>query len=54
MGDKDEVLKKVGDEIKGVAKAIEDFADKVTADQEPVVIIPTDQAPPPKRPAEKG
>ena len=54
MGDKDEVLKKVGDEIKGVAKAIEDFADKVTADQEPVVIIPADQAPPPKRPAEKG
>lgn len=54
MGDKDEVLKKIGDDIKGMAKAVEDFADKVTADQEPVVIIPAEQAPSPKPPAEKG
>ena len=54
MGEKDEILKKIEDEIKGAAKAIEDFADKVAAPQEPVVLVPDTDAPPPKPPADKG
>lgn len=52
MDDKDSILKKVEDEIKGAAKAVEDFADKVAAPEEPLVIIPDDDAPP-KPPAKK-
>jgi hypothetical protein len=52
MNDKDGILKKIEDEIKGAAKAVEDFADKVAAPEEPVVIIPDgDDAPPPAPPA---
>jgi hypothetical protein len=40
--DKDSILKKVEDAIKDTAKAVEDFADKVAAPQEPVVIVPDD------------
>ena len=54
MADKEETLKKIEDEIKGMAKAVEDFADKVAAPQEPVVIIPDPDVPPPKPPADKG
>jgi hypothetical protein len=52
MDDKDSILKKVEDRIKGAAKAVEDFADEVAAPEEPVVIIPDDA--PPKPPASKG
>ena len=48
MDDKDSILKKVEDTIKDAAKAVEDFADKVAAPQEPVVIVPDDDAPPAK------
>jgi hypothetical protein len=54
MDDKEEILKKIEDEIKGAAKAVEDFADKVAAPQEPVVIVPDDDPPPPKPPVDKG
>jgi hypothetical protein len=54
MNDKDSVLKKAEDGIKGAAKAVEDFADKVAAPEEPVVIIPDPDAPPPKLPVGKG
>ena len=54
MGAKDEILKKIEDSIKGAAKAVEDFADKVAAPEEPVVIIPDDDTPPPKSPTNKG
>ena len=46
MNDKDSILKKAEDKIKEAAKAVEDFADKVAAPQEPVVIIPDDDTPP--------
>jgi hypothetical protein len=42
MEDKESVLKNVEDKIKDAAKAVEDFADKVAAPQEPVVILPDD------------
>lgn len=48
MDDKESALKKVEDKIKDAAKAVEDFADKVAAPQEPVVILPDEDAPPPK------
>ncbi len=51
MDDKKAVLKNVEDKIKDAAKAVEDFADKVAAPQEPVVILPDEDAPPPKPPA---
>ena len=54
MGEKDEILKKIEDSIKGAAKAVEDFADKVAAPEEPIVIIPDDDAPAPKSPTDKG
>ena len=44
--DKDSILKKVEDAIKDTAKAVEDFADKVAAPQEPVVIVPNDDESP--------
>lgn len=51
MADKESILKKAEDTIKDAAKAVEDFADKVAAPQEPVVIIPDGETPPPKPPA---
>lgn len=56
MEDKDGLLKKMEDTIKGAAKAVEDFADKVAAPEEPVVIVPDDAAPPakPATPSGKG
>jgi len=51
MGEKDEILKKIEDSIKG---AVGDFADKVAAPEEPIVIIPDDDAPAPKSPTDKG
>jgi hypothetical protein len=53
MDDKDSLLKKAEDEIKEAAKAVEDFADKVAAPEEPVIIIPAEDAPPPNPPARK-
>jgi hypothetical protein len=50
MDDKESVLKNVEDKIKDAAKAVEDFADKVAAPQEPVVIIPDEDSPPPNPP----
>jgi hypothetical protein len=44
MDDKESILKKVEDGIKGAAKAVEDFADEVAAPQEPVVLIPEQDA----------
>jgi hypothetical protein len=44
MDDKDSILKKVETGIKDAAKAVEDFADKVAAPEEPVVIIPEETA----------
>jgi hypothetical protein len=40
MDDKESILKKVEDGIKGAAKAVENFADEVAAPQAPVVLIP--------------
>jgi hypothetical protein len=54
VADKKEILGEIEDEIKGAAKTIEDFADKVAAPQEPVVIIRDADAPPPKPAADKG
>lgn len=56
VDDKDGLLKKMEDTIKDAAKAVEDFADKVAAPQEPVVIVPDDDAPPakPAKPSGKG
>ena len=48
MDDKESLLKKVEDTIKDAAKAVEKFADEVAAPQEPVVLIPDDDAPTPK------
>jgi hypothetical protein len=45
--DKESVIRKVEDGIKEAAKAVEDFADKVAAPQEPVVIIPGRDSPAP-------
>jgi hypothetical protein len=53
MGDKENILEKIEQDIKGAAKAVEDFADKVAAPQEPVVLVPAPDAPPPKPPAGK-
>jgi hypothetical protein len=50
MEDKDSILKKAEASIKDAAKAVEDFADKVAAPEEPVVIIPEGTVPP-KTPA---
>jgi hypothetical protein len=56
MEDKDGLLKKMEDTIKDAAKAVEDFADKVAAPEEPVVIVPDDDVPPakPATPSGKG
>jgi hypothetical protein len=54
MDDKDSVLKKIENEIKDAAKAVENFADEVAAPEEPVVLIPDDEAVPPKPPAKSG
>lgn len=45
MDDKDSILKKIKDEVKDAAEAVEDFADKVAAPEEPVVIIPDPDTP---------
>jgi hypothetical protein len=44
MDDKESILKKVEDGIKGAAKAVEDFADEVAAPQAPVILIPDEDA----------
>lgn len=44
MDDKESLLKKLEDGIKGAAKAVEDFADEVAAPQAPVVLVPDDDA----------
>jgi hypothetical protein len=56
MDDKDSILKKAEDKIKDAAKAVEDFADKVAAPEEPLVILPNDDTPPakPTAPSDKG
>jgi hypothetical protein len=54
MDDKGSILKKVEDSIKDAAKAVEDFADRVAAPKEPVVIVPGDDAPPAKPPTPTG
>lgn len=46
MNDKDSILKKSEDRIKEAVKAVEEFADKVAAPQEPVVIVPDDDTSP--------
>jgi hypothetical protein len=46
MDDKESILKKVEDRIKDAAKVVEDFADKVAAPQEPVVIVPDEDISP--------
>ena len=54
MDDKKSLFKKLEDEIKGAAKAVENFADEVAAPQAPVVVIPNDDAPaPPPSPGGK-
>ena len=52
--DKDSILKKVENSISDAAKAVEHFADEVAAPEEPVVIIPDGETPPPKPPAKSG
>jgi hypothetical protein len=47
MDDKDSILKKVEDKVKDAAKAVEDFADKVAAPEDPVVIVPDEEPLPP-------
>lgn len=56
MDDKDSILKKAEDKIKDAAKAVEDFADKVAAPEEPLVILPNDDTPPstPPVPSDRG
>jgi len=54
MDDKDSILKKAEDKIRDAAKAVEDFADKVAAPEEPLVILPNDDAPPAKPAAPSG
>jgi aromatic ring-opening dioxygenase LigB subunit len=49
MPDDNSIIKKVEDGIQEAAKAIEDFADKVAAPEEPVVIVPDDA--PARKPA---
>ena len=39
MGDKKSVFVSIEDEIKRAAKEAEDFADKVTADEQPVEVV---------------
>jgi hypothetical protein len=54
MDDKKSLFKKLEDEIKGAAKAVENFGDEVAAPQAPVVVIPNDDAPaPPPSPGGK-
>ncbi len=47
------ILKKVETGIEDAARAVEDFADKVAAPEEPAVIIPAKDVPPPNPPAGK-
>lgn len=54
MPNDNSIIKKAKDGIKEAAKTVEDFADKVAAPQEPVVIILDDDAPAPKPPAGRG
>ena len=46
MDDKESIVKTVENAIKDAAKAVEDFADEVAAPEDPVVIIPDDDASP--------
>lgn len=50
MSDKDSIVKKIEKEIGDAAKKIEDFADKVAAPEEPLVILPNDEDEKPERP----
>jgi hypothetical protein len=50
MPDKKSILETIEDKVKDAAQAVEDFADKVAAPEEPVVLIPDEDAPPPKKP----
>jgi hypothetical protein len=50
MTDKKSILETIEDKVKDAAQAVEDFADKVAAPEEPVVLIPEEDAPPPKKP----
>lgn len=47
MDDK-ELLKKVEDKVKGVAKAVEDFVDEVAAPEDPPVFVQDQDTPKPK------
>ena len=53
MDDKDSILKKIETGIEDAARAVEDFADKVAAPEEPAVIVPAEDVPPPNLPAGK-
>jgi hypothetical protein len=50
MTDNKTTLETIEDKIKSAAQAVEDFADKVAAPEEPVVLIPDTNAPPPTKP----
>jgi hypothetical protein len=54
MPDDDSIIKKLEDGIKQTVRAVEDFADKVAAPQDPVVIVPDDDAPGTRPPLGKG
>jgi hypothetical protein len=46
MTDKKSILETIEEKVKDAAQAVEDFADKVAAPEQPVVLIPDDDAPP--------
>jgi hypothetical protein len=46
MVEKESIVEKVEDGVRDAAKTVEDFADKVAAPQEPVVIVPDEGMPP--------
>ena len=55
MDDKKSILEKIEDTIKGAATAVEEFADKVSAPEEPIVVLPEEDttAPSPVTPVVK-
>jgi hypothetical protein len=42
MSDKKSTVESIEDKIRRAAKEVEEFADKVSADEQPVVIVPDD------------
>lgn len=44
MVDKESLLKRVEDKIKGAAKAVEDFADEIATPEVPPVLVPDPDA----------